>query len=440
MKSQPFIKLRGWNTAVVLIVTALVAGVMTTYMVLRKQLVAPSPASTSPASQNFIKAVAAMGYLEPQGEVIKLSAPAFVEGARVDQLLVKEGDRVKVGQVIAILDSRDRLQAALLQAQVQVKIAQARLEQVQAGAKQGDIKAQDERFERSKAELEGQIATQKSTIASLQAQLEGEKSAQAATIARIQAQLRNAQNDCTRYQRLYQDGAVSIQERDRICLEQETTAKSLEEAQANLNRIDSTLRDRIKEAQANLNRTVTTLQRQIKAEQATLTSVAEVRPVDVKIAQVELEAAQAAVGKAQADLKLAYVRSPIASQILKIHTWPGELVSDKGIVELGQTAQMYVTAQVYETDINRVQLGQRATVKSDGIVGDLQGTVAEVGLQIGRKDVLGTDPVADADARVVEVKIRLTPESSQKVAGLTNLQVNAVIDTSAAKPGENRNQ
>jgi HlyD family secretion protein len=42
-----------------------------------------------------------------------------------------------------------------------------------------------------------------------------------------------------------------------------------------------------------------------------------------------------------------------------------------------------------------------------------------VGLKIGKKDVLNTDPAADVDARVVEVKILLTPESSKKVAGLT---------------------
>jgi HlyD family secretion protein len=49
----------------------------------------------------------------------------------------------------------------------------------------------------------------------------------------------------------------------------------------------------------------------------------------------------------------------------------------------------------------------------------LGGTVRVVGLKIGKKDVLNTDPAADVDARVVEVKILLTPESSKKVAGLT---------------------
>jgi HlyD family secretion protein len=93
---------------------------------------------------------------------------------------------------------------------------------------------------------------------------------------------------------------------------------------------------------------------------------------------------------------------------------------------------MYVRAEVYETDITKVRIGQRAKIQSDGIygiLGDLQGTVAEIGLSIGKKDVLGTDPVADVDARVVEVKICLDSKDSQQVAGLTNLQVKAVINT-----------
>jgi multidrug efflux pump subunit AcrA (membrane-fusion protein) len=55
---------------------------------------------------------------------------------------VQEGDRVQVGQIIAILDSRDRLQAAYEQAQEDVRVAQSKLAITQAGAKQGEINAQ----------------------------------------------------------------------------------------------------------------------------------------------------------------------------------------------------------------------------------------------------------------------------------------------------------
>ncbi|ACK71143.1 ABC exporter membrane fusion protein, DevB family [Gloeothece citriformis PCC 7424] len=387
-----------------------------------------APVSVEETPQN--RSVSALGYLEPQGEVIKVSAPAFVEGTRVENLLVKLGDRVKKGQVIAILDNRERLQAALEQAKTQVFVAQSRLDQVLAGSKSGDIKAQDAKFQRTSAELEGQIRVQKAAIANLEAQLSGEKLAQEAQIERIKAELNNASQDCARYESLYQDGAVSVQQRDHVCLEQQTTEKSLREARANLTRIVSTLTKQIEEAKANLERTVVTLQQQIDEDKARLNSVEEVRSVDVKVAQAELQAAKSAVQKAQADLNLAYVHAPKDGQILDIQVWPGELVKNEGIVELGQTDQMYVTAEVYETDINQIRAGQKAIIKCDGIVKDLQGTVEEIGLQIKKKDILGTDPVADTDSRIVNVKIRLNPEDSKLVSNFTNFQVHVVINTS----------
>ncbi|MEQ8963982.1 MAG: HlyD family efflux transporter periplasmic adaptor subunit, partial [Coleofasciculus sp. C2-GNP5-27] len=268
------------------------------------------------------------------------------------------------------------------------------------------------------------------TVASLEAQLQGEKSAQAATIERIEAEWQNARTECGRYQWLYESGAVSASQRDSVCLHEKTTRERLEEARSTLTRIVTSRQEQINEATANLNRIVATEQKQIEEAQATLDAIAEVRPVDVQVARAELATAQAAVQQAQANLDLAYVRSPREGQILKIHTLPGEVVSNQGIADIGNTDQMYVSAEVYETDISQVRIGQQATITAEGVIGDLQGTVEEIGLQIATKDVLGTDPVADADARVVEVKIRLTPEDSQRVAGLTNLQVNAVIATS----------
>ena len=68
---------------------------------------------------------------------------------------------------------------------------------------------------------------------------------------------------------------------------------------------------------------------------------------------------------------------------------------------MGQTSQMYVVAEVYETDISRVILGQKATIISPSFQGKLTGVVDNIGLQILKRDVLDTDPTADVDARVV---------------------------------------
>jgi len=52
--------------------------------------------------------------------------------------------------------------------------------------------------------------------------------------------------------------------------------------------------------------------------------------------------------------------------------------------------------------------------------------VERIGFKIGKKDVLSTDPVADADARVVEVDIRL--DEPKLVAALTNLRVEVIFE------------
>jgi HlyD family secretion protein len=189
-----------------------------------------------------------------------------------------------------------------------------------------------------------------------------------------------------------------------------------------------TIREQVNEVKATLNRIVKTGSEQTNEAKATLVSKAEVRPIDVQEAQAKVDSAIAAVERTQADLDLAYVRVPIDGQILKIHTRPGEVVGDEGIADLGRTNQMYAVAEVYETDVGKVRLGQQTTITSKAFVGKLQGTVAQIGLQIDKKDVLDTDPAADVDARVVEVKIRLDPEDSKLVAGLTSLQVKVAID------------
>ncbi len=381
-------------------------------------------------TQVLPQAVSAIGYLEPEGEVIKVSASAFREGARVEQLLVKRGEHITKGQTIAILDDRPRLQAVLEQAQKQVVANKARLAQVKAGAKKGDIEAQNAKFQEIQAELVGQINSQTASIANLKAQLQGQTNSQQANIDRLKAKLVNATKECQRYEFLLADGAIATSEKDRVCLLQETTQKQLTAAEVNLIEIKETLAQQISEAEANLARTKTTLTKQISQAEASFQAIAEVRPVDVSVAQAELEVAEAVVKRARADLALAYVKSPIAGQILEINTWPGEVVDKtEGIVEVGNTENMYVVAEVYETEIDRIRIGQRAIITSDGIKPKLTGTIEDVGWQIGTKDVLGTDPVADVDARVVEVKIRLHPEDSKQVANLTNLQVNVLIET-----------
>jgi len=56
--------------------------------------------------------------------------------------------------------------------------------------------------------------------------------------------------------------------------------------------------------------------------------------------------------------------------------------------------------------------------------------VAEIGSKIGKRSLLDTDPIADVDARVVEVRIKLDKSDSLRVANLTNLRVDVRINIS----------
>ena len=387
---------------------------------------AKTPEPVPVAKPIVAKSVTALGRLEPQGEVIKIAAST--SGSRVAQLLVKQGDLVKKGQVIAVLDSRDRLQAELEQAKEQVKVNQSKLAQVKAGAKTGEIGAQQSTIQRIEAQLNGDRQTQQATIDRLEAQLMGDIASQKASIRKLEAELANAKAEYQRYQQLSKEGAVSASIYDSKGLNLETSRQQLAEAKANLERTERTTRQQIKEAKAALERIEQTGQQQINEARSTLNKVAEVRPVDVQAAQAEVNSAIASVKKAQAELALAYVRSPRDGQVLKIHTWDGEIVGNNGIVELGQTNQMIAVAEVYETDVKRLKIGQKAIITSGAFTGEAIGRVKEIGLQIYKNNVLNTDPTAATDARIVEVKIQLDPASSVKVQSFTNLEVTVAID------------
>ena len=141
--------------------------------------------------------------------------------------------------------------------------------------------------------------------------------------------------------------------------------------------------------------------------------------------QLQVDVAHANLANAQANLARSIVRSPIKGQILEIHARAGERVGPDGIVEIGKTHEMYAIAEVYETDIGRVKVGQRATVTSPALPKPLLGTVERVGLKVGKMDVLNTDPAAKMDARVIEVEIRL--DDSEAAAALTNLTIEITI-------------
>lgn len=375
-----------------------------------------------------IKTVTALGKLEPKGEVIKLSAPASNQGSRVDKLLVEEGEEVKAGQVIAVLDSRDKLQAAYQKSQEAVKVAQANLQKVQAGAKTGEIDAQKAEIGRIQAQSLGEERAQRETLGRLLAQWEGDKSAQQATINRFEAELNNARSEFNRYEQLYKEGAISQSDFDGRRLKIDTIFQQLNEAKATFQRTQNTGNKQIQEAKAVLARIQNVSNQQVNSAQSTLSKISEIRPVDVIVAKAELKQAIASEMEAKANFDQAFIKAPKDGVVFKINTRPGETVSNDGIIELGQVQQMIVTAEVYQTSISKIKVGQKVRVISNSLPNELQGKVDLIGWQIQRQNVINADPSDNIDARVVEVKVSLDQESSKQAQKFSNLQVKAIFE------------
>jgi HlyD family secretion protein len=172
--------------------------------------------------------------------------------------------------------------------------------------------------------------------------------------------------------------------------------------------------------QAELDNARKKLAREAKLSRAVASSAAAVENLELTV-----KAAEAAVTAADAMVSLSTVLAPQKGQVLDVHARPGERVGVEGVVEMGRTDRMYAVAEVYETDIIHVKPGQKARIFSPALPGPVNGTVEKIGLKVGRMDVLGMDPVAEADARVIEVDILL--EEPEVVSHLTNLQVEIEI-------------
>jgi HlyD family secretion protein len=335
-----------------------------------------------------VQRVSALGRIEPGSQVIRVAGP---DGERVREIRVAEGDAVQANQVIARLESHERLQVAVEQARQDVQVAQAQLAKVQAGASPSALVAQE------------------AVIRRIEADLNANRIAQEAGIRRLQAEVSHAASEYQRHQQLAQEGAISASLLESKHLALATSQQHLQEAEAQRSRLN------------------TTAQQELAQAEATLAQIAEIRSVDVQLAQAEVERAVAAVQRAETELELAVIRAPQAGEILKIHTRSGEKISENGLLDLGQTEQMAVVAEVYQTDIDRVQVGQGAQITGANLGDPLQGTVTFVGRQVQRQSVYANQPGENLDQRVIEVRIDLDPASSRRVRGLTHMQVQAQI-------------
>jgi HlyD family secretion protein len=346
--------------------------------------------------------VSALGRLQPESDIRRVSVAASLNGDRIETLLVREGEEVKQGQPLATLNSYGSLKAALDEANELVAVNRSKLAQVQAGAKQGEIRAQEYQ------------------VQSLERQLAGERLTQDQAISKARATAEEARVERDRYDRLFAAGGVSELQRDRYRTRATTTQAELAKAIENRAATEARLRSEIESARQ------------------TLEKIREVRPEDLLTARSELRKAEASRERARQEFEFATVRAPQNGRILKIFARPGDRIGENGLLEMADTNDMIVLAEVYQTDMGRLSIGQGATITADGFQGSLRATLTKVLPQVQRQSTFAGQPGENMDQRVFEVRLQLhpTPEQQRKLSYGSNLQVNVVFDatTSAARP------
>ncbi|MCP9816580.1 DevB secretion protein [Synechococcus sp. GreenBA-s] len=141
--------------------------------------------------------------------------------------------------------------------------------------------------------------------------------------------------------------------------------------------------------------------------------------------RADIDSSRAALDRAQTQLAAAEVLSPLDGNLIRIYSWPGMKETDEGLALIGRADRMQVWAQVFQTDVNRLRIGQPAvvTAESGGFKGSINASLASIISQVSERDLFAITGNNDVNARVVLVKLDLDPADRRRVERLSGLNV-----------------
>lgn len=164
------------------------------------------------------------------------------------------------------------------------------------------------------------------------------------------------------------------------------------------------------------------------------------REEDQSLAEADLKLAQAQLDEAQARYEKTFIRSPIDGGVMRKHHRSGESVSNSStvpdpILTIGDRKTLRVRVDVDETDVSKVNVGQRAYVTADAFGKQkFWGHIVRVGQQLGPKNVRTDEPTEKIDTKILETLVELDAGSHLP----DGLRVDAFIVPDAGEVAANR--
>jgi membrane fusion protein YbhG len=275
------------------------------------------------------------------------SAVAGKTQGRIREITVREGDAVKAGQVIAVLDD-DQIKAREQQEQSAVAQAEARVLQAQQEISVLAAQLEQSRLSVTQAQTDahGRVSEAEAQVAAAEADL-----------ARARANYQQARYDKERFTELARHGVIS----DRESRQSITAAESQEAVVAAAERRVEAARGALATSQANLTN---------PAMRAAATSAIEqqIRQAASAVASAQAEAARARaqLQEAQANRRDLQITAPFDGVVATRAAEPGEVIAaGTTILTLINFDQVYLRGFIPEGEIGRVRVGQAARVYLD---------------------------------------------------------------------------
>ena len=300
-------------------------------------------------------------------EITEINA-AFKTPGRVVELLVKEGDTVKKGQLLARIESA-ALEVSKQGYQAGVAAAESALAQLRT-----DTERARDSLDREAAMRRAEIAQAEAQVRDLEAGSRVQEVAQAqAGLDDARAQRDQAAADWERAQKLFKQEDISRVQYDQAQTGWRSATAAVQNAEQRLALVkEGPRKESLELAKAQLSRTRAALQL-TEANRKELIRKGQ----EVSLRKAEIDRARAQVGMTEIQIGDTEIKAPMDGVVLAKPTELGEVVgAGTTIVTLGDTARPWLRGYITESQLGRVKLGQKVKLRTDSFQGvDYEGVV-----------------------------------------------------------------